>query len=142
MPTVATAKWWMAGRVSERASRSLALWAVIVASLALASCGGGGSSPEEVRSCLNDAGLEADPLPVGETEREDYEVQDEIRVNLGQDRGATVYFFDSEGDASSFTDLPTPGGISEQYGEMSFFVGPGIPEEDLDAIRGCLKDGG
>ena len=132
---------WITSRVGKRASRSPALWVSLVGILALASCGGGGSSPEEVRSCLDEAGLEADPLAVGETERDDYGVTDEIRINLGKGRGATVYFFGSADDATSFAELPVPG-ISEQYGDTSFYVGPGIPEEDVDAIRSCLEDGG
>ena len=124
----------------EWVSRSVALWVLLLGVLALASCGGGGSSPEEIRACLNDAGLDANPLSVGETERDEYGVEDEIRINLGEGRGATVYFFDSDGDASSFTELPAPG-IAEQYGDMSFYVGPGIPEKDVDAIRGCLEEG-
>jgi hypothetical protein len=114
---------------------------LLVGGLALASCGGGGSSPDEVRTCLNDAGLEAEPLAVGGTERDDYGVTDEIRINLGNGRGATVYFFGSEDEASSFSELPVPG-TSEHYGDTSFFVGPGIPEQDIDAIRSCLEDEG
>ena len=133
-------RWRSAGRVWEWAGRSIALWVSLFGVFLLASCGGGGSSPEEIRACLNDAGLDANPLAAGETERDDFGVKDEIRINLGEGRGATVYIFDSDGDASSFTELPAPG-IAEQYGDMSFYVGPGIPEKDVDAIRGCLEEG-
>jgi hypothetical protein len=137
---MARPKQWIASRPGERPPRAPALWAALVGCLALASCGGGGSSPDEVRSCLTNAGLEAEPLAVGQTERDDYGVTDEIRINLGNGRGATVYFFDSNDDASSLAELPAPG-ISEQYGDTSFYVGPGIAEEDVDAIRSCLDDG-
>jgi len=129
-----------AGQVRGWAGRSVALWVLLVGGLALASCGGGGSSPEEIRACLNDAGLDANPLAVGETERDDYGVEDEIRINLAQGRGATVYFFGSDDDASSFTELPAPG-IAEQYDDTSLYVGPGISEGDVDAIRSCLEEG-
>ena len=136
---IARPRQWIVGRVGGRALRSPALWAALVGCLALASCGGGGSSPDDVRSCLTNAGLKAEPLAVGQTERDDYGVTDEIRINLGNGRGGTVYFFDSDDDARSLADLPVPG-ISEQYGDTSFYVGPGIAEEDVDAIRSCLEE--
>jgi hypothetical protein len=95
--------------VTERVGHPPLSWASLTASLALVSCGGSGSSPDEVLSCLDDAGVEAGPLVVGETERQDYGVKDEIRINLGHGRGATIYFFDSGAMRLRFRSYLLPG---------------------------------
>jgi hypothetical protein len=116
-------------------------------------CGGGdggsSSSVEDVRACIEEAGLPVEaPQGVG---GEEIGVEDTLKVTLtgnkeeGRPNGIVITFFESEEDAAEYADSDQTflegagaGGSAEQHGTVVVSVARSGNEKEFEQVQDCV----